>query len=151
VVRGGGGCEGCVLFLLTDRTERQLLCAYIPYTDKKENKIFLIYKEIQKGAVAKSIWLTGSSYMTEYLRISSYIRKPFLLYDFATAPFWISLYLRKILFYFLSVYCIWGNIEPDDSAGSLMGSEEELKVGVQTECWPCTPPDRLVLAPFLTV
>jgi hypothetical protein len=24
------------------------------YTDKKENKIFLIYKEIQKGAVAKS-------------------------------------------------------------------------------------------------
>jgi hypothetical protein len=32
------------------------------YTDKKENKIFLIYKEMQKGAVAKSsrpshIWL----------------------------------------------------------------------------------------------
>ncbi len=24
------------------------------YTDKKENKIFLIFKEIQKGAVAKS-------------------------------------------------------------------------------------------------
>ncbi len=24
------------------------------YTDKKENKIFLIYKEIQTGAVAKS-------------------------------------------------------------------------------------------------
>ncbi len=26
----------------------------ILYTDKKENKIFLIYKEIQSGAVAKS-------------------------------------------------------------------------------------------------
>ncbi len=26
----------------------------IRYTDKKENQIFLIYKEIQKGAVAKS-------------------------------------------------------------------------------------------------
>jgi hypothetical protein len=25
-----------------------------PYTDKKENKMFLIYKEIQNGAVAKS-------------------------------------------------------------------------------------------------
>jgi hypothetical protein len=25
----------------------------LPYTDKKEKKIFLIYKEIQKGAVAK--------------------------------------------------------------------------------------------------
>jgi hypothetical protein len=24
------------------------------YTDKKENKIFLVYKEIQSGAVAKS-------------------------------------------------------------------------------------------------
>jgi hypothetical protein len=34
------------------------------YTDKKENKIFLIYKEIQKGAVAKS-----------------YMRKAFLIYE----------------------------------------------------------------------
>jgi hypothetical protein len=44
------------------------------YTDKKENKIFLIYKEIQKGAVAKS-------YMTNGLLI---FRKPFL--NVATAP-----------------------------------------------------------------
>jgi hypothetical protein len=34
------------------------------YTDKKENKIFLIYEEIQSGAVAKS-----------------YIRKGFLIYE----------------------------------------------------------------------
>ncbi len=34
------------------------------YTDKKENKIFLIYKEIQNGAVAKSN-----------------IRKGFLIYE----------------------------------------------------------------------
>ncbi len=46
-----------------------------------------MYKEIQKGAVAKS-------YMTEGLLIYDYIfahfpyiRKPFLIYDFATAPF----------------------------------------------------------------
>ncbi len=38
-------------------------------TDKKENRIFLIYKEIQKGAVA---------YMTNYLHFSSYIRMPFI-------------------------------------------------------------------------
>ncbi len=31
-------------------------------------------------------------YMGKYLRISSYIRKPFLIYDFATAPLLISLY-----------------------------------------------------------
>jgi hypothetical protein len=34
------------------------------YTDNKENKIFLLYKEIQRGAVAKS-----------------YIRKGFLIYE----------------------------------------------------------------------
>jgi hypothetical protein len=27
------------------------------YPDKKENRIFLIYKKIQKGAVAKSIYV----------------------------------------------------------------------------------------------
>jgi hypothetical protein len=71
----------------------------ILYTGKKENKIFLIYKEIQKGAVAKS-------YMTIYLHFSSYIRKPFLIYDFATAPSRISLYMRKIMISFLPVYNI---------------------------------------------
>jgi len=38
-----------------------VVCAY---TDKKENQIFLIYEEIQSGAVAKS-----------------YIRKGFLVYE----------------------------------------------------------------------
>jgi hypothetical protein len=45
-----------------------------------------IYKEIQNGAVAKSYMINGSSNMGKYLRISSYIRKPFLIYDLATAP-----------------------------------------------------------------
>jgi hypothetical protein len=31
----------------------------VNYTDKKENKIFLIYKEIQSGAVAKSYMING--------------------------------------------------------------------------------------------
>ncbi len=42
--------------------------------------------------------------MVKYLRISLYIRKPFLIYDFAPDPIWISLYMRKSLFSFLSVY-----------------------------------------------
>jgi hypothetical protein len=41
--------------------------------------------------------------MGKYLRISSYIMKPFLIYDFATAPLWISFYMGKIWFSFLSV------------------------------------------------
>jgi hypothetical protein len=42
--------------------------------------------------------------MTKYVRISSYIRKPFLIYDFATASIWISfIYEEKFFFFFISV------------------------------------------------
>ena len=44
--------------------------------------------------------------MRKCANISPYMRRPLVIYDFATAPFWISLYMRKILFYFLSVYWI---------------------------------------------
>jgi hypothetical protein len=52
------------------------------YTDKKENKIFLIYKEIQKWSSCKVIYdYNGLLMYGKYLRISSYIRKPsFLIY-----------------------------------------------------------------------
>jgi hypothetical protein len=43
------------------------------YTDKKENQIFLIYKEIRNGAVAKS-------YMTNGLLIHGEIFAHFLIY-----------------------------------------------------------------------
>ncbi len=46
---------------------------YIYHTDKKENEIFLIYKEIQNGAVAKS-------YMTNGLLIYGEIFAHFLIY-----------------------------------------------------------------------
>ncbi len=84
----------------------QLNISYLDswYTDKKENHIFLIYRKILSGAVAKSYMINGLLiYGEKYFRISSYIRKPFLIFDFATAPLWISLYKRKILFSFLSV------------------------------------------------
>jgi hypothetical protein len=59
------------------------------FTDKKENKIFLIYKDIQKGVVEKS-YMTNSLLIydnrTKYFSISSNIRKACLIYDFATAP-----------------------------------------------------------------
>jgi hypothetical protein len=44
-----------------------------PYTDKKENQIFLIYKEIQNGAVAKS-------YITNGLLVYGEIFAHFLIY-----------------------------------------------------------------------
>ncbi len=42
--------------------------------------------------------------MGKCANISTYMRRPLLIYDFATAPLWISLYMRKIWFSFLSVY-----------------------------------------------
>jgi hypothetical protein len=68
-------------------------------TDKKEMKIFLIRKEIQKGSVASHIWLTASSHMVKYLRISSYIRKSFLIYDFATDQFNFLTYEENFVFF----------------------------------------------------
>ncbi len=54
--------------------KRGPLSIYSLYTDKKENLI-------QIEAVAKSYITNG---IGKYLRVSSYIRKPFLIYDFAT-------------------------------------------------------------------
>ncbi len=73
---------------------------------KKNIKYSLYIRKFRVEQLQSHIWLTASSYMGKYLRISSYIRKSFLIYDFAiaTAPLWISLYMRKILFCFLSVY-----------------------------------------------
>jgi hypothetical protein len=46
---------------------------YLAYTDKKENQIFLIYKDIQNGPVAKS-------YRTNDLLIYGEICAHFLIY-----------------------------------------------------------------------
>jgi hypothetical protein len=46
---------------------------------------------------------TISSYLVKYLHISSYtcIRKPFLIYDFATAPFFL-IFEENLIFFFIS-------------------------------------------------
>jgi hypothetical protein len=56
-------------------------------TDKKENQIFLIYKEIQSGAVSKSYMRKGFLICEEMQNISTYMRRPLVIYDFATVPF----------------------------------------------------------------
>ncbi len=72
-------------------------------TDKKENKIILIYiRKLRWEQLQSQIWLTASSYMGKYLRISSYIRKPFLINDFSTAcsPLNFLIYEENFLFLF---------------------------------------------------
>ncbi len=78
-----------------------VLClpSYVPCTDKKENQIFPIYS-IRKFRMEHAV---AKSYMTNGLLIYGEISAHFLIYDFATAPLWISLYMRKIWFSFLIV------------------------------------------------
>jgi hypothetical protein len=54
---------------------------------KKENKIFLIYKEIQSGAVAKSYMRKGFLIYEEMRKYFPIFRRPLVTHDFATAPF----------------------------------------------------------------
>jgi hypothetical protein len=91
--------------------QRSQLCLLVLYTLLKiENQISLMYKEIQNGAVAKSYYIriTKSSYMGKCLRISSYNRKPFLIYDCSTLNFLIyeenfifSGFLCSVVIYYL--------------------------------------------------
>jgi hypothetical protein len=55
------------------------------HTDKKENKMLLTCKEIQKRVVAKS-YMANGLLIYDYIFYYFLIRKPFLLNDFATAP-----------------------------------------------------------------
>jgi hypothetical protein len=51
------------------------------------------------GRASYSIW--GNK--KKCVNISPYMRRPLVIYGFATAPLWISLYMRKIDFFFISV------------------------------------------------
>ncbi len=42
--------------------------------------------------------------MRKYANISPFMRRPLVIYNYATAPFWISSFMRKIWFPFLSVH-----------------------------------------------
>ncbi len=44
--------------------------------------------------------------MRKFANISRYMERTLAIYDFATAPLWISLCMRKIFFSFLSVYTV---------------------------------------------
>ncbi len=80
----------------------------------KNNSIFFWSKiavssymrKFRREQLQSHAWLTASSIIYDYrryLRISSYIRKPFLIYDFATAPLWIYKYEDNFICFFISV------------------------------------------------
>ncbi len=76
---------------------------------KKKIKFSSCIRKFRMEQLQSHIWLTASSYsfIGKYLRFSSWIRKPFFIYDFVNAPLWISLSMRKILYSLLSVYTVY--------------------------------------------
>jgi hypothetical protein len=71
------------------------------YTDKKENGIFLIYME----QLQSHIWLTAASCLVKYFGMSSYIRKPFLIFDLQLlhSEFPYTVYDENFIVFFISV------------------------------------------------
>ncbi len=75
---------------------------YPPFTDKKENTIFLIYREIQSGAVAKS-------YMRKGFLINEEMRKYLVIYEEAVSHIWLCnsstlnfpIYEENLFFFFI--------------------------------------------------
>ncbi len=55
----------------------------VQYTDKKENTIFLIYKEMQMGSGAKSYMRKGFLTYEEMRKFFLYMRRPLDIYDYA--------------------------------------------------------------------
>ncbi len=54
---------------------------------KKKIKFSSYIRKFRMEQLQSHRWLTVSSYMEKFLRISLYFKiKPFLIYDFATAP-----------------------------------------------------------------
>jgi hypothetical protein len=77
------------------------------YTDKKENKIFLIYTEIQMGSGAKAytVWGRTSLYMRKCKIFSPYMRRSLVIYNFAPDPSEFPNIWKKLAFLFISVRC----------------------------------------------
>ncbi len=94
-------CRACPASTQSGYPPSALWCSWwtVIYTDKKENQIFLIYREIQSEAVAKS-------YMSNSFLINEEMRKYFPIYEEAVSHEWLCncSTLRKILISFLSVY-----------------------------------------------
>jgi hypothetical protein len=80
-------CTSVLLSLEERESEEQDRIFYFTRTDKKENKIFLIYKEIQSGAVAKSYMRKGFLIYEEMRKYFPIHEEALVIYDFATAPF----------------------------------------------------------------
>ncbi len=88
---------------LDTRTQQHIVfipVALFPALIKKIRKFSSYIRKFRVEQLQSHIWPTASSYMGIYLRFSSYIRKPFLIHDFATALLWIPYIWGRFSFLF---------------------------------------------------
>ncbi len=89
---------------LLARWTTAIIRALLKYTDKNENQIFLMFKEIQIGSVAKL-------YMRKGFLIYEEMRKYFHIYEEAVSHIWLCngsilnflIYEENLIFFFISV------------------------------------------------
>jgi hypothetical protein len=107
-----------------------------PYTEKKEIKIFLIYKNIQVGSGAKScirkgfliLYMRKCANFLQYMRTEEAVSHLLL----CTRSLLISLYMRKIFFSFLSVYLSVYRME-EEGLRKLVAYEENKIIEKKTK------------------
>jgi hypothetical protein len=78
----------------------------IHYTEKKKSNLpHILYKEIQSGAVAKSYVNEEGLPMRKCGNISPCIRRPLVIYDFATACSFLNflIYEENLILFLISV------------------------------------------------
>jgi hypothetical protein len=59
-----------------------------------------------------------------------FMRRPLVIYDFATAPFWISLYMRKVFFISVDRAQEWLRIRCIQSRGCIVHRSTQIVQGV---------------------
>jgi hypothetical protein len=72
--------------MLKFSVQHEIVKIYLMYTDNKKIKFSSYTRVFERDRLQSHVLLTASPYMVKYLRISSYIRKPFYINDFATDP-----------------------------------------------------------------
>jgi hypothetical protein len=66
------------------------LSGILAYTDKNKIKLSSYIKKFRVEQLQSYIWGRASYYMRKCANISPYMRRSLVIYNFATAPFWIS-------------------------------------------------------------
>ncbi len=67
---------------------------------KKKVKFSSYIRKFRVEQLQSHIWGRASWYMRKCENIYQYMRRPLVIYDVSTVPFWISLYVRNISFLF---------------------------------------------------